>query len=283
MTTVADALRERSLRPFVSTSASLLDQLDFSGFPIAPSVYRLEEPEHVPFHRAYLVANALGFGNPKLKMPNWVYVDCVALQAFVIGVEVDIDAAPAELVRTFGEQDEIDLGRLSALPVSGYTTNPTLEPGAVLDMTLFSLRRSFDDPGTPLLGPLSKALGLLALGLDRVTKVRGVTQYDSGAIWNHAVFADEFFIDTPILNLHSSTSMSFVFSGRPTLPDINALARPVRADPYDFLLNAKDAERKEHMRRERAAGHAFSLVSPYQVRRPDGVVELPVRVHPPTG
>ncbi len=164
-----------------------------------------------------------------LGMPLWVFLDCCTLPSAMVGFAAPRDALPEDLARRLDPD-----GSLAWLGVSEYMGLPSLEPGTVVGVSLFSLGRGVH------LGTRSKALGLFAL---RARRQVGVAQYANPSVRLHLAFGDLELL-APRAPVHSRPEETFVYTA--PVPDPGRLAA---------MVGGRALERKE--RAPRAATHAF--------------------------
>jgi nucleoside-diphosphate-sugar epimerase len=164
-----------------------------------------------------------------LGMPLWVFLDCCTLPSAMVGFAAPREAIPEDLARRLDPD-----GGLSWLGVSEYMALPSLEPGTVVGVSLFSLARGLH------LGSRSKALGLFAL---RARRQVGVAQYANPSVRLHLAFGDLELLATRA-PVHSRPEETFVYTT--PVPDPGRLAA---------MVGGRALERKE--RAPRAATHAF--------------------------
>ena len=164
-----------------------------------------------------------------LGMPLWVFLDCCTLPSAMVGFAAPRDALPEDLARRLDPD-----GSLAWLGVSEYMGLPSLEPGTVVGVSLFSLGRGVH------LGTRSKALGLFAL---RARRQVGVAQYANPSVRLHLAFGDLELL-APRAPVHSRPEETFVYTA--PVPDPGRLAA---------MVGGRALERKD--RAPRAATHAF--------------------------
>ena len=164
-----------------------------------------------------------------LGMPLWVFLDCCTLPSAMVGFAAPREAIPEDLARRLDPD-----GGLAWLGVSEYMALPSLEPGTVVGVSLFSLARGLH------LGSRSKALGLFAL---RARRQVGVAQYANPSVRLHLAFGDLELL-APRAPVHSRPEETFVYTA--PVPDPGRLAA---------MVGGRALARKE--RAPRAATHAF--------------------------
>ena len=266
------SLAAHGMRPFIATTRSLLDALDLSVLGAEPRVFLLEREEDRAFHEAYLLANALGFGDASLQMPNWVLVDCVLMQTAVVGLVLARERASPSLLKAF-EDGGVDTGALSELPVSGQIAGLGLDGGTLTGFSLFSLRRYL--PDAPPLGILTKALALQAYRAEG-KKFVGISHYDNKALSMHGRFGLPMWIEQAAIPLHPRRDMALVYAMNVAF-DMARLAAAPEAGRYDYLLSAGDREAKARIAADIAEGQRAVIVPPFQIETPEGLT-LPIRM-----
>lgn len=276
-TTLLKELRDCGVRPYVATTAHLVPSLDLAALGGDVPVKLLEEEADRPFHHAYLLANALGFGEPDLKMPNWVLVDCVLMQSAVVGLCLDKAACPPQLLQVFAADASVPLERLDLVPISGQIAGLGIDGHTWTGFSLFSLRRYL--PHLPALGLITKALALDAYRA-RGKRFLGISHYDNKALSMHGRFGRRMWIAQPSIPLHPRRDMALVYAMDVEF-DWADLRAPAEAEPYDFLMKADDVLAKDRIRREIAAGRRAVIVRPFQMTTEDGLC-LPIRLETPS-
>ncbi|NQW62078.1 MAG: NAD-dependent epimerase/dehydratase family protein [Deltaproteobacteria bacterium] len=150
-------------------------------------------------------AAAAAFG-----MPLWVFLDCCTLPSAMVGFAAPRESLPEDLARRLDPD-----GTLAWLGISEYMGLPSLEPGTVVGVSLFSLGRGLH------LGTRSKALGLFAL---RAQRQVGVAQYANPSVRLHLAFGDLELL-APRAPVHSRPEETFVYTA--PVPDPGRLAAMV--------------------------------------------------------
>lgn len=145
-----------------------------------------------------------------LGMPLWVFLDCCTLPSAMVGFAAPRECLPDELARRLDPD-----GGLRWLGISEYMGLPSLEPGTVVGVSLFSLGRGQH------LGTRSKALGLFAL---RAKRQVGVAQYSNPSVSLHLSFGDLELL-TARAPVHSRPAETFVYTA--PVPDPGRLAAMV--------------------------------------------------------
>lgn len=276
MTGWVQDLLKTGLRPYVATSEAFLSYLDFSLFGGTEVVKVLENPAHRDFHEAYLVSNSLAFGNPDLKMPNWVYIDCVLMQGAVVGFCLPVDEAPGPLLDFYERDPWVDVKNLDYIPITGQIAALGIDKKSLVGFSLFSLRRQVPHLNVPKLGHMTKYAALSVYRAEEVDKFMGISQYDNKALLTHALFGQKMYIDQTMMPLHPLKEMSFTYS---MVVDLNEdrIFGDIRQSnkPYDFLLKADDTAMKRDMQDRIRQGVRFYIQDPIHIQKPDGLY-LPI-------
>lgn len=271
-------LRDAGLVPYVATSKTYVDHFDFSLLGGGPVVKLLENPADRNFHEAYLVSNSLAFGNPDLKMPNWVYIDCVLMQTAVVGFAVPTEKAPASL-RDFYEKDPwVDAATLDYIPVSGQIAAMGADGKRLVGYSLFSLRRQIEQFNVHKLAHKTKYAALSVLRADAAEGFVGISQYDNKALTTHTRFGAKMYIEQTTSPLHPLRNMSFTYRMKIDLDEARILGElPDRTAEADFLLRADDTAKKLEMQERINAGERFYILDPVHVKKDDGLY-LPIKI-----
>lgn len=265
------------LVPYVATSEMFLKHLDLSIFGGREIVRVLENQEHRNFHEAYLVSNSLAFGNPDLKMPNWVYIDCVLMQTAAIGFAIPREIAPDALVTFYEADPYVDVKTLDYIPISGQIAAVGADRDSLIGFSLFSLRRQLPNIQPPKLGCLTKLAAMYVYRAEEMARFVGTTQYDNIALSTHALFGKKTYIDQPMIPLHPLREMSFIYSMKVELDESRILGGFSGNDArdYDFLMAADDMAKKMQIQEGLHAGKKFYIQDPVQIRKDDKIY-LPV-------
>lgn len=269
-------MMDAHLVPYVATSEQLLPHLDLSLFKGHEVVKLLENPDEANFHEAYLVSNSLAFGNPELKMPNWVYIDCVLMQSAVVGFAIPVKHAPDALIEHYERDPYVDVDKLDYIPVSGQIAALGIDAQSLVGFSLFSLRRQLANPSLSNLAVATKYAAMSVYRAPERKKFLGISQYDNAALKIHARFSDKMYIDRTTMPLHPLRDMSFTYSMKVDLDEERIFA-PTDKDntQYDFLLRADDLQRKREMQALIEQGHKFYITQPIQIKKDDGIY-LPI-------
>jgi len=272
-------LLDIGLKPYVATSELLLNSLDLSIFEGQEVVKILEDPKHRSFHEAYLVSNSLGFGNPDLKMPNWVYIDCVLLQSAVIGFAIPVEKAPDTLVEFYERDPYVDVQNLDYIPISGQIAGLGIDGNTLVGFSLFSLRRQLPDLNIPRLAHFTKYAALHVYKAGEKEKFIGISQYDNKALATHALFGEKMYIERTTLALHPLRDMSFTYSMHVDLNEKKILSdqRNTPAQDFDFLLQANDNDMKIEIQNRITSGERFYIADPIHVEKENNLY-LPICV-----
>jgi hypothetical protein len=270
-------LLEAGLVPYVATSETYLDYLDLSLFGSNAIVRVLENPDHRNFHEAYLVSNSLAFGNPDLKMQNWVYIDCVLMQTAVVGFAVPVAQAPAPLIDFYERDPWVDVDKLDYIPVSGQIASLGIDRQTLVGFSLFSLRRQIEHMNVHKLAHKTKYAALWVYRAEELNKFTGISQYDNKALLTHTLFGKKMYIDQVMAPLHPLRDMSFTYSMKVELDEERILGGASQeVGDYDFLLNALDFQKKTEMQRRLREGERFYIMDPVHIRKDDGLY-LPIK------
>lgn len=271
-------LLDAGLVPYVATSEKLLDYLDLSIFGGREVVKILEHDQDRNFHEAYLVSNSLAFGNPDLKMPNWVYIDCVLMQSAVVGFALPVSKAPPSLVDFYEKDPWVDVATLDYIPVSGQIAALGVDGKRLVGFSLFSLRRQIQHLNIHKLALKTKYAALSVYRAPERETFAGVTQYDNRALTTHAVFGEKIYIERTTSPLHPLRDMSFTYAMKVDFDDERIFAELNDNNaPYDFLLKADDLAKKKEMQDLINKGERFHIVSPIHIQKEDGLY-LPIKI-----
>jgi len=271
-------LLDCKLVPYIATSEILLPHLDLSIFDGREVVKLLEDPNARNFHEAYLVSNSLGFGNPELKMANWVYIDCVLMQSAVVGFAVKASEAP-DTLRSFYEDDPyVDVDTLDYIPVSGQIAALGIDGKTLTGFSLFSLRRQLPNWDLPKLATYTKYAALHVYKAHEKGQFVGLSQYNNKALKTHALFGPKMYIERTIMPLHPLREMSFIYSMQVDFDDERIFGNVEDMqveDSIEFLLNADDTYQKQELQQRIDAGERFYIAPPIHIKRDNGLY-LPI-------
>ena len=271
-------LLDCKLVPYIATSEMILPHLDLSIFGGHEVVKLLEDPKSRNFHEAYLVSNSFGFGNPDLKMANWVYIDCVLMQTAVVGFAVKVEDAPDSLRYFYEDDPYVDLETLDYIPISGQIAGLGMDGQTLTGFSLFSLRRQLPHLNLPKLGTMTKYAALHVYKGEEKGKLIGLTQYDNRALKTHAIFGPKMYIERTIMPLHPLREMSFTYSMQIEFNEekiFGDMENVECADPIEFLLKADDTVQKQELQARIDAGERFYVAPPIHIHREDGLY-LPI-------
>lgn len=264
------------LVPYIATSEQLLSHIDSSVFGGHEVVKVLENPDHGHFHEAYLVSNSLAFGDPALKMPNWVYIDCVLMQTAVVGFAIHVNDAPDSLLEHYERDPYVDVEKLDYIPVSGQIASLGMDGKTLVGFSLFSLRRQLANKSVSKLAVRTKYAALAAYRAEEKEKFIGISQYNNHALKIHSLFGDKMYIDRTTMPLHPLRDMSFTYSMKVRLDKEAIFNKPDPEDgKYDFLLRADDLAAKTQMQEKIQAGQKFYIAPPIHIKKEDGLY-LPI-------
>jgi hypothetical protein len=236
-------------------------------------IRRLEDPEHRNFHEAYLVSNSLGFGEPDLKMPNWVYIDCVLMQTAVVGFAIAKHKAPDSLVSLYERDPYVEVDDLDYIPITGQIAGMGLDGNSLIGFSLFSLRRQVSNISVPPLGPLTKYAALLAYRADQRERFVGISQYENRALRSHARFGTKMYIDQPTVMLHPWRDMSFMYSMKVEFDEeriLNGIGDGGDQQPA-IEMRVDDREMKAKIQAGLANGERYFIQDPIHIEKEDGL------------
>ncbi|MCB9507308.1 MAG: hypothetical protein H6698_07235 [Myxococcales bacterium] len=232
------------LRPFAIAGGAGRARLAGTGVRLADPT----DPADTAFCLAMNRANCIAYdGTPApgsaasaLGMPLWVLLDCCALPSAVFGFETPREFVPDPLLTVLDPG-----GELPWVGVTEYVALPSLSPGEVVGVSLFSLAAG------ARWGQRTKAMALRLLGANRQV---GVTQYASPGVKLHLAFGPLRVI-APQAAVHSRPTETFVYAvDVPEPPNLAALERgevlprdgatnsAVRLDPRAAGVNARVAD-----------------------------------------
>lgn len=268
---------DSGLVPYIASSEQLLPFFDTSIFGGHEIVKILENPDHGNFHEAYLVSNSLAFGDPSLKMPNWVYIDCVLMQSAVVGFAIPVSKAPDALLEHYERDPYVDIQTLDYIPVSGQIAGLGIDGKTLVGFSLFSLRRQLGDKAIDHLAVRTKYAAMSVYRAEERDKFIGISQYNNNALKIHARFGEKMYIDRTTMPLHPLRDMSFTYSMKIRL-DKEAIFAPTKHDdPYDFLLKSDDLDKKKDMQNKIQAGAKFYIAQPVHIKKEESLY-LPIRI-----
>lgn len=271
-------LMDAGLVPYVATSEAFLDHFDLSLFGGNAVVKLLEKEEDRNFHEAYLVSNSLAFGNPDLKMPNWVYIDCVLMQTAVVGFALPVSMAPDHLIDYFERDPKVDVKTLDYIPVSGQIAALGGDGKRFVGFSLFSLRRQIGDIKIDKLAHKTKYAALSAIRAEEGDSFVGISQYDNKALTTHTRFGSKMYIEQTTMPLHPLRDMSFTYKMKVELDEDRILGDMTSgAKGYDFLLKADDLAKKREMQERMRGGEKFYIMDPVHIEKDDGLY-LPIKI-----
>ena len=267
------------LRPFVATSRHQLAGLALDAMGPDPLVFCLEDPVAKSFHQAYSTANALAFGARDLKMPGWVYIDCVLMQTAVIGFAARKDAVPAALLKEFETESGLDVGGLDWIPISGQTASPAIDGKTLVGFSLFSLRSYWLE--LPALGLATKGLALQVYKASEYERFLGITQYDNPALSMHGRFGHSIEIVSARVPLHSQGEKSLVYGMRIEFDPARLAEAPHTTKEPDLWIEAGDEMAISGLEAGIADGRRYFILPPFQVREGQKVT-LPISEESPS-
>lgn len=271
-------LLDAGLVPYIATSEKFLNYLDLSGFGDKLVIKLLERPEDANFHEAYLVSNSLAFGNPNLKMPNWVYIDCVLMQSAVVGFCIPVDKATPAMLDHYEKDPWVDVSKLDYIPVSGQIAAMGIDSKRIIGFSLFSLRKQIGDMNVHKLALKTKYAAMMAYRAVEAECFVGISQYDNKALVTHAAFGTKMYIEQTTAVLHPLRDMSFTYAMKVELDDARIFRDMAgQAGDYDFLLKSDDLKMKLDMQERMKTGEKFWIADPIQIQKDDGLY-LPIKI-----
>ena len=267
------SLLDQGYIPYLATSERILPHLNTSPFGKNIACFTMENPDHGPFHEAYLLSNSLGFKSPDLKMPHWVLLDCVLMQTAVVGFMLPTKSLPADLLNHYRNDPSIDLDRLEYIPISGQISSPSTGDNSLVGFSLFSLAQSIGGPKR--LGLYTKALALAAYRANTYNACYGVAQYNNPSIKVHGRISSRMEIYQPIVPMHPGKDMTLIYKTAVDC-DFHNLDATLPEEEPTFWLNARDISGKMRIQAGLKEGKSYVIVPPFSVKR-DGEIFLPIR------
>ncbi len=267
------SLLDLGLRPYVATARHQLSGLALDVLGQSHELFCLEDAAARPFHSAYVTANALAFGARDLKMPGWVYIDCVLMQTAVVGFAAPKKDVPQSLLSEFEAEASVDVSALEWVPVSGQIASPAMGGDALVGFSLFSLRSYW--PELPALGLATKALALEVYKADERERFLGITQYDNPALSMHGRFGPKLEIVSPQVPLHSQGHNTLVYGMKIDFDPVGLSQAPAPDRKPDFWMEAGDTEALAKLEAGIAAGKRYFILPPFQVRT-GSTIKLPI-------
>jgi hypothetical protein len=258
--------------PYIATSATLLPSFNTTPFGQKAEAFLMENPEHGPFHEAYLLSNSLAFKSPDLKMPHWVMIDCALMQTAIVGFMKACKDIPESFLSHYRNDPSVDLGRLDYIPVSGQIASPTAGGKNMSGFSLFSLATSIG--GQKNLGLYTKALALEVYRAAHYEWIFGITQYDNPALKIHGRFSSRMEIAQPIVSLHPKKDMTLTYKMAVDYDPYRLDEMMQEVEPT-FWLEAHDIDGKTRMQRGIADGKRYLILPPFSVKR-QGEIYLPI-------
>ena len=266
------------LVPYVATSQKYLKHFDFSIFGGHEVVKIMERAEDRNFHEAYLVSNSFAFGNPDLKMQNWVYIDCVLMQTAVVGFAIPVDKAPPAMLDFYEKDPWVDLTKLDYIPVSGQIASLGADGKRLVGFSLFSLRKQIGDMNVHKLANKTKYAALCVLKADEAESFVGISQYNNKALMTHTLFGKKMYIEQATVPLHPLHEMSFIYNIKVEFDESRIFGdMPENPVSYDFLLKSDDTIKKLEMQERINTGEKFYIVDPVHIKKEDGLY-LPIKI-----
>jgi hypothetical protein len=187
------------------TARAALDRLAAAN--VRADFFDVTDPATAPLFRLVNAANALAFGG--LGMPPWVQLDCCTLPSVMVGFWAPAGALPADLIERLRLKAGWDvIADAQPVALSEFCAVPTLDPGAVMGVSLMSL--------IPGLGARSKAMGWLAVGARAHI---GITQYRNPAVRAHSRLGPLEVI-TPGVVAHDLGEETFIYRADVPAPEV---------------------------------------------------------------
>jgi hypothetical protein len=191
---------EVPIRPFAISRGSQLAPFAAAGVRTVDVL----DPGSAPFCLAMNRANCLAYdgtltpgpGQRALGMPLWVFLDCCVLPSVMVGYEVPRDALPADIADGLDPDAQLDW-----IGVSEYVALPSLTPGEVVGVSLFSLVSG------SRLGLRAKALALRVL--EAKTQL-GIAQLTNAALGMHLRFGALEIVAAGV-RVHSRPDETFIY------------------------------------------------------------------------
>ncbi len=271
-------LLDAGLVPYVATSEKYLKHFDFSLFGGHEVVKIMERAEDRNFHEAYLVSNSFAFGNPDLKMQNWLYIDCVLMQTAVVGFAIPVDKAPPAMLDFYEKDPWVDVRKLDYIPVSGQIAGLGADGKRLVGFSLFSLRKQIGEMNVHKLANKTKYAALCVLKADRAESFVGISQYNNKALLTHTLFGKKMYIEQTTVPLHPLHEMSFIYNVKVEFDESRIFGTMLEEQvSYDFLLNSQDTPKKLQMQERIRAGEKFYIVDPVHIKKDDGLY-LPIKI-----
>ncbi len=271
-------LLDEGLVPYVASSEKYLNHFDFSLFGGHEVVKIMERAEDRNFHEAYLVSNSFAFGNPDLKMQNWVYIDCVLMQTAVVGFAIPVDKAPSAMIDFYEKDPWVDVSKLDYIPVSGQISSLGADGKRLVGFSLFSLRKQIGDMNVHKLANKTKYAALCVLKADKAESFVGISQYNNKALITHTLFGKKMYIEQTTVPLHPLHEMSFVYNIKVEFDEERIFGTmPQEPFSHDFLLKSDDTEKKLEIQHRIGKGEKFYIVDPVHIKKDDGLY-LPIKI-----
>lgn len=266
------------LVPYVATSEKYLDHFDFSLFGGREIIKVMERAEDRNFHEAYLVSNSFAFGNPDLKMQNWVYIDCVLMQTAVVGFALPVDKTPPAMLDFYEKDPWVDVGKLDYIPVSGQIAALGADGKRLVGFSLFSLRKQIGHMNIHKLAHKTKYAALHVLRADKAESFVGISQYNNKALKTHTLFGKKMYIEQATVPLHPLHDMSFIYNVKVEFDEERILGEAAQKPAaYDFLLKCDDTNMKLDMQKRMRFGERFCIADPVHIQKEDGLY-LPIKI-----
>jgi len=261
--------------PYVITSRRFIPHLDVAILDPEVRYFLLERSEDRHFIEAYLLSNALCFGDVKYRLPHWVFIDCGLMQTAVIGFMKPIDMVPENLLTYYRNAASISFADLDYIPISGQILSPTLAD-EVVGISLFSLARHF--PFVRGVGLATKALALIVCRASSYSRFLGIAQYDNPSLGIHGRMSRQMQIYQPILPLHPGADMTFIYEMKIDFDPFD-LDSVMSDTEHDYLIESKDLAAKLRLKTLIDGGARIAIKPPFQVRS-GGEISIPIKELP---
>lgn len=196
--------------------------------------------------------DTITFGDQGMGMDKWVFFDCAAMPAGIIGFALKREDTPELLVKAFDLDDDYE----GLVPISMYMAIPTSDRGRWFGHNLSSLKRFLGDEYRGL-GILTKAFACKVFGIDYCY---GATQWGSPALEIHTQLSP-MKLRASYLPAHThpnSLCYLSVYDDKNLEIALNGEKRV--ADKHDFLLAAHDLEKQHSLQTEIEKGAAYHIV-----------------------
>jgi hypothetical protein len=196
--------------------------------------------------------DAITFGDQGMGMDKWVFFDCAAMPAGIIGFALKREDTPEILVKAFDLDDDYE----GLVPISMYMAIPTSDRGRWFGHNLSSLKR-FLGADYKGLGLLTKAYACKVFGIENCY---GATQWGSPALEIHTQLSPMKLRASHLpahthenslcyLSVYNDENLELALSGERRI-----------VDHYDFLLKADDLDKQIMLQSDIEKGAEFHIV-----------------------